>query len=226
MAMDFTALQMTRPRRWTALAVSVLAAALTGCAVYDVDALPAALQAKVQDYKQCDAQFAGRGTNVAIYECYLAAEKQYATNIRLQRTDLYEIYAARVRLIARDTDAGRMTTDERNRQSEGAFADYRASLSRAVADTAAAQAELGAGTGALLGGMAQGYALRGQGAREPLYSPASPPATAPQPSANTQPQLAPNGTYVSGGGLPTLCPDGSYVAGSCQMAPNGKFVGN
>jgi hypothetical protein len=40
------------------------------------------------------------------------------------------------------------------------------------------------------------------------------------------PRLAPNGTYVGGSGSLTMCPDGSYVAGSCHLQPNGRYTGN
>lgn len=39
------------------------------------------------------------------------------------------------------------------------------------------------------------------------------------------PQLAPNGSYVSGTGPMTLCPNGQYVAGNCVLTPNGTYVG-
>ena len=39
------------------------------------------------------------------------------------------------------------------------------------------------------------------------------------------PQLAPDGSFVTGGRPVTLCPNGQYVAGNCVLTPNGTFVG-
>lgn len=46
-------------------------------------------------------------------------------------------------------------------------------------------------------------------------------------SGNESPRMAPDGSYVSGGGgKTTMCADGSYVAGNrCEMTPNGNYVG-
>ena len=45
------------------------------------------------------------------------------------------------------------------------------------------------------------------------------------PRSDTGPRLAPDGTFVPGGGPLTLCPDGTYVTGRCVVGPNGRFIG-
>jgi hypothetical protein len=83
----------------------------------------------------------------------------------------------------------------------------------------------------LMGGFLQGNRQRGN-----IYVPPVIPgttynlgSTTNQNSVGTNgsnlPQLAPDGTYVSGNRPFNICPDGSYVAGTCIMAPSGKYVG-
>lgn len=81
--------------------------------------------------------------------------------------------------------------------------------------------------GSFLNGLAQGYAERGRSNSyvPPIIVSPSPSPSPAQPIENPLPQLAPNGTFVSGRGAPTLCPDGSFVAGTCHLTPNGTFVG-
>lgn len=40
------------------------------------------------------------------------------------------------------------------------------------------------------------------------------------------PRITPNGSYVGGEGPMLMCPNGSYIVGnSCQLMPNGQYVG-
>jgi hypothetical protein len=45
------------------------------------------------------------------------------------------------------------------------------------------------------------------------------------PRSDSGPRLAPDGTFVPGGGPLTLCPDGTYVTGRCVLGPNGRYIG-
>lgn len=79
--------------------------------------------------------------------------------------------------------------------------------------------------GAFLTGLAQGYAERGS---KPVYVP--PPISTPGPipvqqTGSTLPQIAPDGTYVSGSKPVSICPNGKYVSGNCTIAPDGSYVG-
>ena len=175
---------------------------------------PAAAQTKHLRVAQCNSAIVGRGTNAALIECNLVAEKEYAIAIKLQNMGFYETYAARLRTIAMDADAGRISQQQRNNLWDTDFEDYRSAIAqaRAVADANRATTTnliVGA-AGALVVGYA-GYE-RAQAAHASSSTYVSRP-----------PQLAPNGTYVSG--TPQLAPDGSYVGGTPQMAPNGTYVG-
>ena len=106
------------------LGISILAVTLLlgGCAgVYDPSELAAAQQEKALGYDQCNAALAQRRflTSAGYFECVLAAEEQYARAIKLQRMDIFNIYAARVRLIAVDADAGRISAAEEQSGGSG-----------------------------------------------------------------------------------------------------------
>lgn len=226
--MELRALLTTRQTGWIKFGISLLAINVAGCSVYDTDALPAALYAKTIAYAGCDAALSRNPseTNVTLFNCYLEAESGYANAINLQRMDLFRAYSATVRRIAVDADLRLISTDARNTLFDRAFTDYRSALSKAVTDAAAAQSDLRNILGAAAVGAAAGYAERGERPRPAIYDPAPQRTSEPTTPASVQPQMAPNGTFVSGGGTPTLCPDGTYVAGSCRLAPNGKYVGD
>ena len=212
-------------------AISVLGTALllTGCAnAYDQSLEPAANQARLVGYGQCNSAISVHETNLDLFTCYLAAEHQYAKAINLADMRPYDLFAAQLRTIARDSDARRITASDRDARVAVARIDYSASLHQAYGQTAAGNAEATNILAGIAGGAAVGFAGYEQGrvagAQSSAYAARQPQIPSASNPNNSTPQLAPNGTYVAG--TPQLAPDGTYVGGTPQLAPNGTYVGS
>jgi len=137
------------------------ALALCGCvSAYDASAEPAAQQAKALGYDQCNAALARKElkTNVAMLECVLASEKKYAVDIKLQNMGFYDAYAARVRLIAIDRDAGRLSNAQMESDLAAAHSDYISAMNQAYVQTAADNAATTNFLVGAAGAFATGYA--------------------------------------------------------------------
>lgn len=203
------------------IAITAIVSGLAGCDVYDRDAVPAAATAESVAWTQCKT-LNNQGTittHKALIECYLSADKAFGHAIHLAFMDeLFGRFAARMRRIGADADAGLISDAEAGSRIAAARNAFRNEISQLDAQYRTNQADLMGGAAALAQGYAAGMAARRQSTAGSLQS--SPPSMPPQP------QLAPNGQYVSGRGAPALCPDGSYVVGSCHLAPNGKYVGD
>jgi len=116
-------------------------------------------------YEQCNAAPVGPKKwtpNAVLYDCYLAAEKRYAVAIKLKDMGLYETYAARIRIIAKDADAKKITVAETNARFQASLADYFSAINQAYAKSEADNADmtnfLWGSAGAFMTGAAQGQA--------------------------------------------------------------------
>lgn len=78
---------------------------------------------------------------------------------------------------------------------------------------------------AMISGFLSGFAGNGRRYNVPPPIEASGGRASSSTTIYSSPQLAPDGSFVSGGRPVTLCPNGQYVAGDCVLTPNGTFVG-
>lgn len=122
---------------------------LTGCAaVYNESAIPRAQENLSLAREQCTARRLGgdlKGApNIVNVECFLAADLAFAKEIQLKDMALYETYAARVRLLAKERDAGLVTLEQANQQSQAIWRDYIGGIQQAAAYDAARRAKLAA----------------------------------------------------------------------------------
>lgn len=113
------------------LSVLAIAGILTGCAgVYDQGEVP---RAKARLDLQVDS-CANRGSTnafpniAAVADCYVVADRAFAITVKLQRTDLFGAYAARMAAIGQDADAGRIGKTEAASRFDRARGEYYASL--------------------------------------------------------------------------------------------------
>lgn len=114
-----------------------------------------------------------------------------------------------------------------NLQQQQLSAQQAALAAQQAYQSQAAQENLAATSGYLLGCALAG----GCRSSQPAYSPprlSSPTITTPNVSVLSFPSstITPDGTYVSGP-TATLCPDGTYAGGNrCILAPDGTYVAN
>lgn len=112
---------------------------LCGCAsAFDASAVAAAKQVNQVGYDKCNS---ARGheikTYVTLTNCYLASDLVFANSIKLRNMSLYNTYAARIRLLAVDVDAGRVSVADGNSRLSAAGRDYVSAIEQAYAQTAA-----------------------------------------------------------------------------------------
>jgi hypothetical protein len=124
-------------RTTTALFVSVLAYAwamsASSASVFDEDAIPSA---GAQQQLEIDSCVAASRANPAMtmHEavlCVVSARQHFAAAIHLKKMDLFNVYAARMALMAGQYDAKLISTDEANAQWKTISDDYENSLAAA-----------------------------------------------------------------------------------------------
>lgn len=156
-----------------AVPVLCVAALMAGCAgVYDPSLIAGAKATSDLEYDRCGArQTAGEIRTVsALLECFLTADRAFAATVKLRRMDLYEAYAARMRLLGSEIDRQAVTVAEAQQRYTAIRRDYFASLDAAYA---ADQAERAQASAAM---MAFGAGLQGAGAAYQANQPPPPPA--------------------------------------------------
>lgn len=94
------------------LGITVCALSLAACAsTYNKAAMPLAASRLQLDTGICEARWTAKEfkTYSAWQACQLTAERSFAVAIALTRMDAFEEYAAGMRMLAADRDAGRVT---------------------------------------------------------------------------------------------------------------------
>lgn len=135
------------------LLLGALAALLGGCTnIVDTDAVPAADARQKLALAECKAQVGKTINTVSQYvECELAAEHDMAIAVKLRDMSLYDAYAARMRLTARQADAKEITPEQVTDQ----FAQAAADLDNQVRGIYASDQRKRAQMAAALSGMAE-----------------------------------------------------------------------
>jgi hypothetical protein len=94
---------------WTGLSVG-------GCAtktdVFDADAVPMARADLRFDIEFCNARTQNLSSKTEAVECWLRAQQRFVSEIKLRRPELFDNYAARVRMLAVQVDGKTITADE------------------------------------------------------------------------------------------------------------------
>lgn len=123
----------------------------------DEGAIPSAEAKYKLSMAQCGAAITDkRIATVGQYvECQLAAERTMATDIKLQKMDLYEAYAGRMRLIGQQADARQITPEQMSNQMMGARNDLMQQIAAAYRNNEQQRAK-----------MAAAFAAMGQAARD------------------------------------------------------------
>lgn len=110
----------------TAIAIS---AGIGGCSsTIDADAYPQASQELAYATDICMTNFRTKKLNTAneVMDCLLGAQRHMMDEIALKDMSLFDVYAARVRLIANNVDSRQVTVEEGIAEYQGAqkqFAD-------------------------------------------------------------------------------------------------------
>lgn len=135
-----------------------IAMVLAGCAhVYDQAALPSAKAANDLATDLCDSR-ARNGefhSFAELTECYLAADRAAAVQIKLAKMDIFEAYATRARILALDTDAGRLPYQEFGARLVALQRDFAVSAQMAYQTEEARQQRISAGLAAMGASMQQ-----------------------------------------------------------------------
>ena len=102
---------------------------------------------------QCTAQRKAEAlkNNVEFTDCYLTAQHSYAVAIKLKKMDLFDAYAARLRMLAAQRDAGSITLEEIKTRAAGVEQDYFNSIAQAASIDVARRAR----TAAIIGAMGE-----------------------------------------------------------------------
>lgn len=120
---------------------------LGGCAhIYDQEAFAGANAQQQLALAQCQAHVVDKTfTSVGQYvDCELAAERAMAVAVKLQRMDVFEAYAARMRLTAQQADSRQITPDQMTAQFIQAHVDFEGNIQQAVAYDAQKRARIAA----------------------------------------------------------------------------------
>ena len=94
------------------LTIAISALMLAGCAdTYNKSVMPKAAAGLQQETIGCKARWTAKTfrTYSEWQACQLRAERGFATTISLTKMDAFEVYAADMRTLAADRDAGRVT---------------------------------------------------------------------------------------------------------------------
>jgi len=94
------------------LTIALSALMLAGCAdTYNKSVMPKAAANLQQETVGCKARWTAKefSSYSEWQACQLTAERAFATTISLTRMDAFEVYAADMRALAADRDAGRVT---------------------------------------------------------------------------------------------------------------------
>ena len=92
--------------------IAISALMLAGCAdTYNKSVMPKAAAGLQQETVSCKARWTAKTlrTYSEWQDCQLTAERGFATTISLTKMDAFEVYAADMRTLAADRDAGRIT---------------------------------------------------------------------------------------------------------------------
>ena len=105
------------------LAVTIFTLMLAGCASepgYDKSAVPNATAAMRQTTAMCEKERSAS----KITACYVAAQRDFAVAIHLQKMDAFDAYAARMAALAADWDAGRVSQKRLAARAASIRTDY------------------------------------------------------------------------------------------------------
>lgn len=109
------------------IVLGALGAVLAGCTSpayqFDRDAMPAAQRARMAGWQKCVAELTD-GPAVTLIECHNENNRAFLRAIHYRDNGAFEAYFDRVRLLAIDADAGRITKDEFFKRLSQIFADH------------------------------------------------------------------------------------------------------
>lgn len=176
------------------LAVGASAVFLAGCAhAYDEGAFQGAVAQLELGVTQCKTRSnAHEFATVSAYaECHIAAREKFFHDIKFSQPQIVDAYAARVRLIASETDAGRYTVNAFVASANEADADLKASFEGVVREDAERRQR------AALALAAMGQGLQNAAAQQRQYQLQAPPQPVYQPPVHCTSQTIGQYTYTN-----------------------------
>ena len=130
------------------LAVLLGFSVLAGCAgVYSEGAVPGAMAAYQLNVDRCE-QRGDIGLGQA-FQCILAADRQFAADIKLKRADLFNAYVGRMTVLYEDATAKRVNAEELKARYIAIRRDYIRSIDQAADIDAEQRARFAAGMAAM-----------------------------------------------------------------------------
>ena len=137
---------------WKLAALSAVCVPLAACAgVYDASAVPSAQAAMQYAKDQCVARLNSGEykTTLESVNCALEADRAFAVAVKLKKMDLYNAYAGRMRMVAMDRDAGRITREEAQMRGGAVWKDYIGGIDQAAQIDAEQRARMAAALSAM-----------------------------------------------------------------------------